>query len=106
MERNFCSKDIGKLVSLSLDVSLLNNDDFTEEKVNIPYEAIESYNYLIKTKSYPSKIIVNVGKNYQKKISPIEVARLMGANSVSMRGEIVDVGGDYLTIIPKKRHFP
>ncbi|MAG52788.1 MAG: hypothetical protein CMH62_02390 [Nanoarchaeota archaeon] len=95
MPNEFTEGDIGRLVSLTIDLSLLNGEI---ENGRIPYDAIKEREFLLRVAS-PSttKRIKDVGP-VMPRVSSKVIADGLGAGSMKGKYVVVGVGDEYLEV--------
>ena len=92
----FTQKDVGKKVALDVLVESLSEDCEIQDGFRIPIDAIRNFGYLITDPSSAKRI--NVISPEADKVSVIDIARRLGAQSMTFKGYVKEVGEDYIMI--------
>jgi hypothetical protein len=100
MGYKFKKRDIGKRVSLIIDLEKVEGKFYNEKKryMKIPYDAIDRINFLIKTEDSKMAGILNTSKTSERKINPLLVAKELGAGKMNALGDIEEITKDYIGI--------
>ena len=106
MEERFTEDDLGKIVSLTVDIR--NNDDDCYQRddeghLRVAYDAIVRYEFQLKISSKSDLEKIKVVDKAKRIIDPLQIARRLGAASIETLGEIVGLADDYVTLKSVKR---
>lgn len=102
------SEDIGKRVALTFNLHGIKDDFFSRETgyVTVPSEAIEKYEFLVKSKETLSREITLVNNTTDLELSVMHMARSFGARNVTVNGDLVEITDSYVKLkkLPLKRY--
>ncbi len=97
MVERFKEKDLGSRIELEFDPLKVDEQFYASEPgyVKVPYDAIENYKLLVKSKYQPG---IKVTGKALPEINPIHIAKFLGANSVTVNGIIIELAETYVKI--------
>lgn len=99
MIKSFKDKDLGSRILLEFDPLKVDEHFYVSEPgyVKVPYDAIERYEVLVKVKKPKTSLIRDIGSALPK-LNTIQIAKGLGASSVTIDGVIIELAETYVKI--------